>query len=493
MQYNGISDALVGLASKIYKEGTDIDAPKGSWRQVLNNTVTLTDPMQRHLTVLNRRNNPIASIVETMWVLSGSNGISVISPYLPRAVDFSDDGLTWRAGYGKRMRHFGSSDIDQLTRVFEILRDDPTSRQAVISLYSPEEDSIKLKTKDIPCNNWLSFHIESGVLHMSVAIRSNDLVWGWSGINMFEWSVVHQLLAESLGVHTGTVTYLQGNLHMYRTYYDRYLREPYRMVSFADTLHLPFGCTVSSLDREVTYFLATIRQYEEGVFDLNSIGRNVMSHYLFAVKLYWLKKHYGIDSEQYRKGVDFFKANVVDSDFKTGVLLYFKELDVVPLADMSPLEGIIKLHRDKGMVYGNSWCNYGESLSIIPNILRKSDRIEKFCSLSDEERAESLRTEDIYDTVIDLLVYLTKYIVWLRDGGTVSSTHVEEFNETLTRFFDTTEYTVYRKPYQAMGALVKRIHRYVSNFADATSEAKVYILEDIACMTVALVNYYKES
>ena len=493
MQFNGISDALVGMASKIHREGTDIVAPKGSWRQVLNNTVTLTDPMQRHLTVLHRNNNPIASIVEAMWVLSGSNEISVISPYLPRAVDFSDDGVTWRAGYGKRMRHFGSSDIDQLNRVFEILRDDPTSRQAVISLYSPEEDSIKLETKDIPCNNWLSFHIESGVLHMSVAIRSNDLVWGWSGINMFEWSVVHQLLAESLGVRMGTVTYLQGNLHMYRTYYDRYLREPYRLVPFADTLRLPFGCTVPSLDENVTYFLATIRQYEEGVFDFNAIERNIMSHYLFAVKLYWLKKHYGTDSKQYRKGIDFFKANVEASDFKTGILLYFKELALEPMDDLSLVEGIIKLHHDKGLVYGNSWCNYGESLSIIPNILRKSDRIEKFCSLSDEERAESLKTEDIYDTVIDLLVYLTKYIVWLRDGGKVSSTHNEEFNETLTRFFDTSEYAVHSEPYAVMGTLVKRIHRYVSDFADATSAAKSYILEDIACMTVALVNYYKES
>lgn len=490
MEYKGISDALVGLASKIYREGIDIDAPKGSWRQVLNNTITLTNPMQRHLTVLNRRNNPIASIVETMWVLSGSNEISVISPYLPRAVDFSDDGVTWRAGYGKRMRHFGSSDIDQLNWVFDILRKDPTSRQAVISLYSPEEDSIEQETLDIPCNNWISFHIEAGVLHMSVAIRSNDLVWGWSGINMFEWSVVHQLLAESLGVRVGTVTYLQGNLHMYRTYYDKYLQEPYRLVPFGTTLNLPFGCTVPTLNENVDYFLKTIREYEAGQFDVDIISCNVLSHYLFAVKLFWLKKHYGKGSLEYNMAMDFFKEEVEGSDFKTSILLYFKELDVEALVDITPLEGIIKLHHDKGLVYGNSWCNYGESLSIIPNILRKSDRIEKFCSLSEEERAESLKTEDIYDTVVDLLVYMTKYVVWLKDGGKVSSSHDEKFADTLTRFFDTSEYDVHDQPYVVMGALVERIKSYATS--SHTTEEKVDTLEDLCRVTVALVNFYYE-
>ena len=64
---------------------------------------TLENPLEREVNVPPRRASLPAQIAETLWVLSGRNDVEFISHYLPRAKDFSDDGVVWRAGYGPRL------------------------------------------------------------------------------------------------------------------------------------------------------------------------------------------------------------------------------------------------------------------------------------------------------------------------------------------------------------------------------------------------------
>lgn len=66
-------------------------------------------------------------------------------------------------------------------------------------------------------------------------------------------------------------------------------------------------------------------------------------------------------------------------------------------------EMIARLHEDKGKAYAGSWCKRGEQFSIIPNIVRKADRL-----------GVSGAGDSSADTFIDLLVYLVKYGVWLK-------------------------------------------------------------------------------
>src|SRR4029078_12597498 len=119
--------------------------------------------------------------------LNGRNDLDFIRYFLPRAVDFSDDGVTWRAGYGPRLRDYGPG-IDQIEFVVNELRANPNSRRAVLSLLDPGEDStFPIKTNDFPCTQSLSFMERDGKLDLTVFIRSNDLIWGWSHINLFEF------------------------------------------------------------------------------------------------------------------------------------------------------------------------------------------------------------------------------------------------------------------------------------------------------------------
>jgi len=103
---------------------------------------------------------------------------------------------TWRGAYGPRLRNwFG---VDQVAAVFQLLRADHASRRAVINLFDPSRDFAQ--SKDVPCNNWLHFLIRDGHLVLNVVTRSNDIMWGFSGINTFEWSVLHEMMAFWLGV-----------------------------------------------------------------------------------------------------------------------------------------------------------------------------------------------------------------------------------------------------------------------------------------------------
>lgn len=103
--------------------------------------------------------------------------------------------------------------------------------------------------------------------------------------------------------------------------------------------------------------------------------------------------HEGVHAvaDDYTKGLDKMIARLHEDKDKD----YTKDLG----------EKIARLHEDKGKAYAGSWCKRGERLSIIPNIVRKADRL-----------GVSGAGDSSADTYIDLLVYLVKYDTWLKYG-----------------------------------------------------------------------------
>lgn len=213
--FRNATAAFRGLLEEILRDGAPVESRTQSTRELLAVSFTLERPRERCIVDSERHNNVFASIAETLWVLSGRDDLDYLSAYLPRALDFSDDGKTWRGAYGPRMRSWLG--VDQVAAVVELLREHPTSRRAVISLFDPARDFEP--STDIPCNNWLQFVLRDGRLDMHVVARSMDIMWGFSGINSFEWSVLHDLIASSLGAEVGNQVYFVGSLHLY----DRHL------------------------------------------------------------------------------------------------------------------------------------------------------------------------------------------------------------------------------------------------------------------------------
>ncbi|MGG1154374.1 thymidylate synthase [Brevibacillus formosus] len=181
--------------------------------------IRVESPKERCLVIPYRNNNIIQTIAETLWVLGGRNDLEYLSKYLPRASSFSDDGETWRGAYGKRLKGwFGG--VNQINDVMKVLRTDEYSARGVMILFDPSED-INLKYKDVPCNNWIQLSIRDNKLNMYVTVRANDLIWGFSGINFFEWTVLQEMVANWLGLEVGEYYHFAGFLQLYKRHYER--------------------------------------------------------------------------------------------------------------------------------------------------------------------------------------------------------------------------------------------------------------------------------
>ncbi len=215
--YRNISFAAPGSFAEIMEKGDEIAVRGQLTREICNQVTVLERPLERFLFLPGRLNDCFAQIAESIWIVAGRNDIAWLSHYLPRAPDFSDDGKTWRAGYGPRLRNWRGLS-DQLDEVRKLLLSDPSTRRAVMSIFDPELDYAA--SLDIPCNNWIGWLIRDGRLNMSIAIRSNDAMWGFSGANAFEWSVLHELLAGWTNTQVGTVTFFAASFHLYERHFS---------------------------------------------------------------------------------------------------------------------------------------------------------------------------------------------------------------------------------------------------------------------------------
>lgn len=432
-----ISFATATSLSDLLREGVPIEVRGQQTLELRNRIITLKYPEQRCLFLPGRGNDPFAAIAETLWMLAGHDDINWISEYLPRAPDFSDDGVTWRAAYGPRIRNWAG--IDQLRDTARLLRSDRNSRRAVMSLFDPARDFVE--TLDVPCTNWLSWLIRNGQLHLVVGIRSNDVWWGFSGINAFEWSVLQQWMAHWVGTAVGDLTFVAPSFHLYQrhfekaraavarfrgiTCYQHGLSAPRFVTSldaFDDTLeqvfsiesglrmepaHNPYCLGDPFLDECMSALqLRHASQQGASIAELAALANRMIDCDLKAAAVAWLaRKHRGLI------------GSLAEGPTKRFMSEYF---DTITKAEGSAEQdfatAVARLHRRKDRAYGDAWKKRGEVRSILPNIARKIDRLSAYL----KERTE-LADETLLDTTIDLLVYVVKYRLYLLDDDSVES------------------------------------------------------------------------
>lgn len=412
--------------------------------------LTLTNPTERYLTNTHRKHSITAQIAETMWVLSGRDDVEWLSHYLPRAKDFSDDGKVWAGAYGARLRAWprrdGSDDaIDQLAWLIEHLQKDPLSRRAVMSIFDPVRDQVP--GKDIPCNDFLDFKSRLGKLDLHVALRSNDLIWGWSGINQFEWSVLLEIVAALTNVQPGRLHFSIGSLHVYDRHWARATdigkSEVLPSASPAPRF-APKEASVEYLDKLIRMWFELEERIRQGNPSGNldrAIGEfpePMMRSWLWVLRWWWSASWSG---ETY---LDPIKGTTLEMSARLSVQPQTGEKEVdrptpkkeaeaeaepgtnVHINDKSFSEYVADLHAAKHAGYGDSWKRRGELFSILPNIARKVDRLQ--------QPGDNVETRA--DTAIDLLVYLLKYRWWLVDQGQMGgpfATTPEERADEVTR------------------------------------------------------------
>jgi thymidylate synthase len=212
-------DALVSLLL----EGDEV-SPRGKKIKELRPTVfEYTNPKNR-VTFLNGRViNPFFQLAESFWILAGRSDVKWLMDYNKSIAQFSDDGEFFNAPYGERLRYWNKNDatgfifspMDQLYDVYQKIKADPDTRQAVAIIYNPIFDHAERDTKDRPCNIALTFKLRNGKLDLTVYNRSNDLHWGTFGANLCQFATIQEVVASWLGVEIGTYYQITDSLHIY--------------------------------------------------------------------------------------------------------------------------------------------------------------------------------------------------------------------------------------------------------------------------------------
>lgn len=415
MLYRNAACAFVAELAEIRATGRPVTVRGEATHELLARTVTVEHPTERFITIPGRRNDVFATIAETMWVLAGRDDVEYLARYLGRARQFSDDQTTWRGGYGPRLRDWGG--VDQVDEIRKLLSSDPESRRAVAVLFDPARDFVK--TLDVPCNNWLHFLVRDKRVDLNVTVRSNDILWGFSGINTFEWSVLHELLAFWIGARVGYGSFFISSLHLYderRDQADRALAGYAGATGYEEAwtgarFETPWEDFAGALDRWFD-LEARVAAGDDCVAEIDGFPDPLLRQFLQAIAIKWAIAA-GADEARQRELVG--ELGHSDVAFALHEQLF---RDSARLLSPSPVSGVawadvrepvIALHRLKDAAYGNSWKKRGELISIAANLARKIDRIDKVVGGAAAGR------EALLDTAVDLLVYAVKYETFLAD------------------------------------------------------------------------------
>lgn len=244
--FESLDHILIGMSQELLT--------KGIWREVRGSrcleipfpvVINLKNPTLRYITISARKWNKYLPFCESLWMAKGLNNLnSLPGRYVKNLYNYSDNGTTWRGGYGPRIRgingistdyYISSSNqlndlkgstmtnTDQLTYIIQRLQSDINTRQAIMQIGDAVKDNLtsqgELKpTKDYPCTRSIQFMMVNGALNCTVYMRSNDLIYGLSGVNVFNWTWMQEYVANILNVPVGEYYHIVNNLHVYEKF-----------------------------------------------------------------------------------------------------------------------------------------------------------------------------------------------------------------------------------------------------------------------------------
>lgn len=466
-KYRNISFATVENFADVLRDGQTVTVRGHETKELRNWVTAIARPLERCIFIPGRRHNIFAQIAETIWVIAGKHDVPWLTRYLPRAPDYSNDGgKTWHGAYGPRLRAWAGT-IDQIDQWRQLLLRDPASRRVTGVLFDPSRDFLQ-DSNDIPCNNWLSWLLRDDQLHLSVAIRSNDGMWGFSGVNAFEWSVLQEMMAFWINAKIGETTFFATSYHVYARHYEKaggivgrfYGLSPYE-----------FGISSPRFQTDWNHFSEALENWFQLENQISSnpdapIGDGLAMKDPFLgttirlLRLFWGAKVWTVEK------LHTELASLEENDFAAAAYEHygrdypevlseirqpqiaqffdaFRNARANPLSDLKL--AIKKLHARKNLSYAGAWKRRGECISVLPNIARKVDRLKAFA-----DQGIELRGEPACDTVIDLLVYAIKYQLLLAESphasalplGQNPSTPLSDHDKNFDYLLDNVDFSV---------------------------------------------------
>jgi thymidylate synthase len=186
--------------------------PRGmSIKEKIGLQFRITNPKDCYCSIPSRKLNHPFSVIEKFEYLYGKHDPTRLIAYNKNFESFKGEYGYFDGNYAQRFNYW-------LEHVYGLLKKDPDSRQAVVSIYDP---TARHQSKDIPCTLTLQFFIRDGKLILMVNMRSNDLLWG-TPYDVNGFAFLQEVMASWLGIEIGEYIHTNGSTHIYTDNKDRY-------------------------------------------------------------------------------------------------------------------------------------------------------------------------------------------------------------------------------------------------------------------------------
>ena len=218
-KFKTANEAFHYLMPYIVEHGVDFD----NTRALFNVGFLIKDPHWCH-SITNRNGvkrdfNLKYAKAEWQWYLSGDDNINKLGELYGKIPEIwkrmANDYNLVNSNYGYQWKR-----ENQLDNIIAMLKTNPKTRQAAISIYDAKEINYGNYTHDTPCTYAVQFTILNNKLNMCVTMRSNDLWYGFCN-DQYCFSQLQIMVADKLNIPVGTYYHFAHNLHLYNNIIEK--------------------------------------------------------------------------------------------------------------------------------------------------------------------------------------------------------------------------------------------------------------------------------
>jgi len=160
-------------------------------------------------------------VYELLWFIRGETNVRYLNEHGVTIWDeWADEKGDLGRVYGAQWRDWRGANgqcVDQLARVIEQIRTNPSSRRLIISAWNPAElASMALP----PCHLLFQFYVNNGELSCQLYQRSADLFLGVP-FNIASYALLTLMIAQVCNLRPGEFIHTFGDLHLYLNHLDQ--------------------------------------------------------------------------------------------------------------------------------------------------------------------------------------------------------------------------------------------------------------------------------
>jgi thymidylate synthase len=227
----------------IVSHGVESEARGQKTRNVRNMAIVMRADEPPITSFADRKLNIDYCKKEWLWYLGADKFDDSIEEHATMWKKLKQADGSYHSNYGQYIFAQGRNDVgpSQFVYCLKTLRDDPGSRRASMVLLN--RDHLYPENTDVVCTYAINFCIEAARLHMTVHMRSNDVIFGFTNDAFcFQqlYSFMYVLLAEKFGdLRHGTYTHIADSMHVYERHFEMIERMTVRGMRSHVPIHVP--------------------------------------------------------------------------------------------------------------------------------------------------------------------------------------------------------------------------------------------------------------